>query len=427
MAHRATDLCRWWMEDASVNHITMKSIRLFFLLFIFTQQAFGQAPGAFSYQAVARDDNGTIISNESIVLDIEIVRDAPDGDSVYKESFSLTTTSTGLISVSVGTGSVLSGNFDSINWASGNYFLRTFINGTEMGTTQILSVPYALYANAAETVRTESQVLSLEGNVLSISGGNSIELPIETTKQSILISGNVTNEEVADQLDRELGPNTSVIEINSTTGLTTLDIAGKSELFELKILNNSDLATLSINGLQSVGRCIVEGNNSLDSISVNGLLTCDEFKLSNSAVTSFELPGLHTANVYFGFYNNENAHTLVLPDLEVSNAFAVIGNTILDSININSLQFVKEIIFVNNYALSFVNIDAVLTGFRLSAVLNDFPVTMVDYFLERLVSLPDAEDKDVSITDSPPVPPSTQGLADVAILESRGYHVSVDQ
>lgn len=405
----------------------MKYLSAIILFFFFVNLLYSQAPGAFSYQAVARDADGAIIANENVTLEIEVIKNAIDGESVYKESHSLTTPSSGIISVYVGKGSVLSGNFNSIDWSTGSYFLKTYFNGIEMGTSQIMSVPYALYAQHAETVEKESQVLSLEGNILSISGGNSIELPIETSKQSILITGTMTNEEVAEQLQNELGPNTSVIEINSTVGVTSLNISGKSELYELKIINNKNLTSITIAGVQSVGELSIEGNTSLVNISVDGLTTCNGFKLLNTVATSIQIPDLATINVFCTIGNNENVKTLSLPELEICSDLAIINNSVLDSIDIHSIQILKKLHLVTNSSLSSINLDPVLSGFMLNSVQNDFSVNMVDYFLQRAVSLPDAEVKEISISDFPPVPPSAEGQNNVAILESRGYNVNVDE
>ena len=406
----------------------MKQFVKLILLLIFAQHTFAQAPGAFSYQAVVRDADGMIISNQEVEIGIEIIQGAADSTAVYKESFSQNTSTTGVISISVGTGNILSGDFHAIDWTTGTYFLKTIFNGTEMGTTQILSVPYALYSSIADSVRAESQVLSLEGNVLSISGGNSIELPIETSKQSILITGTLTNEEVASRLANELGPNTSVIEINSTRGLTSLEISGKSNLYELKILNNKDLESLSIQGLQQAGRIEIDRNTRLNDIRISGLQSCNFFNLTGSAVSSIEIPDLTSVIDFIGFQDNKNAHTLLLPDLESTGILMVMGNDMLDSVNVNSLKLLKHLLVHTCPVLVYVNLDSVLSGFKLDSFQNGFQVDMVDYFLERLVSLPDAEVKEISIRATyPGIPPSPEGLANVTILESRGYTIYVDE
>lgn len=407
----------------------MKKLWTVLLFFIIAQQVFPQAPQSFSYQALARDASGSVLAEEPVLLEIEIIQDTPDGPPVYKESFSVTTSAAGLISVSVGKGSVISGSFSSIDWASGDYFIKSIFNGTVMGTTQILSVPYALYANEAETVKNEKQVLSLDGNVLSISGGNSIVLPIETSKESIFISGTVTNEEVAAQLEKELGPNTTVIEVIGTTGLTHLAISGKSNLNELIIQNNTDLVSLSVNDLQHVEVFKMEDNTALSEVDITGLETCGKFWLYNSAVTTLEVPGLKTVRIDFALNNNNNIETLLIPDLESTYVLMTMNSPVLDSVNIASLKILGQLIIYGCPVFSSIDLDGVLTGFRLMSFQNAFSVEMVDYFLERLVSLPDAaaDDKVVRISDSPPVPPSAQGMENVAILKSRGYSVTVDQ
>ena len=122
-----------------------------YLLFI-SLVSNAQAPQAFNYQAAAYSISGNPIGNQLISLRISILDGSATGPIVYSESFSTTTDITGLFSISIGTGTVLSGNFSSIKWKSGSKWQKTEIdtaggsNYVLMGTSQYLSVPYALYA-----------------------------------------------------------------------------------------------------------------------------------------------------------------------------------------------------------------------------------------------------------------------------------------
>jgi len=113
---------------------------------------FAQAPNKMSYQAVIRDLSSNLITNQSIGMRISILQGAPNGTAVYIETHTPTTNVNGLASIEIGAGNVFLGSFSTINWANGPYFIKTEtdpLGGTSYsitGTSQMLSVPYALYA-----------------------------------------------------------------------------------------------------------------------------------------------------------------------------------------------------------------------------------------------------------------------------------------
>ncbi len=115
-----------------------------------------QAPEKMNYQAVVRDANGLLVVNQQIGIQISIIHELPDGTAVYVETQTPTTGSNGVVSIVIGEGSVVSGDFSSIDWGNGIYFIQTEVdikggtNYTITGISQLLSVPYALYAREAE-------------------------------------------------------------------------------------------------------------------------------------------------------------------------------------------------------------------------------------------------------------------------------------
>lgn len=119
---------------------------------LFTQSIFAQAPNKMNYQAVIRDASNALIVNQAVGMSISILQGSSSGTAVYSEVHTPTTNSNGLISIEIGDGLAVTGQFSTINWANGPYFLKTETDPTGgtsysiTGTSQLLSVPYALYA-----------------------------------------------------------------------------------------------------------------------------------------------------------------------------------------------------------------------------------------------------------------------------------------
>lgn len=108
-----------------------------------------QVPQQIKYQAVARDASGDPMANESINLQISILPGNAEATAIFTEQHALTTSAQGLLAVDIGTGTPVTGTFDAIDWSAGPYFLKVALNGTLMGTSQLVSVPYALHAKTA--------------------------------------------------------------------------------------------------------------------------------------------------------------------------------------------------------------------------------------------------------------------------------------
>ena len=119
---------------------------------LFSSFLFAQAPQGFNYQGVARNTFGTIITNKQIGLRFTLHNATPNGTAVYSETKTIRTDQYGVFSLVVGTGTPVSGTFNTINWGSGNKYLQVEMdpsggnNYKDMGTTQLMSVPFALYA-----------------------------------------------------------------------------------------------------------------------------------------------------------------------------------------------------------------------------------------------------------------------------------------
>jgi hypothetical protein len=153
----------------------MKSTILILFAFVFTLSSFAQVPQKFNYQAVVRNNTGVIITNQNISVKAEIL-DSNINSVLYSETHAVTTNAQGLFSLQVGSGIVKSGLFVNIDWSAGNRYIRTSVDltgGTNyqlMGTSQLLSVPYALYSKEV-TVK-----VSVSGDTVQI-GNKKIIIP----------------------------------------------------------------------------------------------------------------------------------------------------------------------------------------------------------------------------------------------------------
>jgi uncharacterized protein (TIGR02145 family) len=134
----------------------MKRIILSLFLVLSGACLFAQVPQSFKYQTVVRDAGGVILSGQDVSFRMSILQGSSSGTAVYVETFSVQTNQFGLATFNIGQGTYVSGNFATIDWSTGLYWVKVEIdpsNGTsfaEAGTSQLLSVPYALEAKTAE-------------------------------------------------------------------------------------------------------------------------------------------------------------------------------------------------------------------------------------------------------------------------------------
>ncbi len=114
-----------------------------------------QAPQGFNYQAIVRNSAAEILTNQNTSFQISVRQGTATGNLVYKEIHLVTTNQFGIAAFEIGNGTVIAGNFSLVNWALGPYFLQIELDATggtnyiDMGTSQLWSVPYALYAKTA--------------------------------------------------------------------------------------------------------------------------------------------------------------------------------------------------------------------------------------------------------------------------------------
>jgi len=146
----------------------MKKVFTILAAVVLTITVFAQTPQKMSYQAVIRDGSNNLVSNQLIGIKISILEGSATGTVVYTETQTPTTNYNGLVSIEIGGGT----GFNAINWGNGIYFIKNETdptggtNYTITGTSQVLSVPYALYSKTAEDswIIFQDSTLSVLGN-----------------------------------------------------------------------------------------------------------------------------------------------------------------------------------------------------------------------------------------------------------------------
>jgi hypothetical protein len=135
----------------------MKKIFTISIFAMLTLYNFAQTPQSFQYQAVIRDASGTALVNQPVSFQISIISSSISGTVEYIETHSLSTNALGIVTLNIGNGTPITGLFTGINWGSSAHYLKVEADPTggtsflDLGTTQLLSVPYALYAKATAT------------------------------------------------------------------------------------------------------------------------------------------------------------------------------------------------------------------------------------------------------------------------------------
>ena len=168
----------------------MKKTLLTFLSALFCAITFAQnVPQGVNYQAVARDASGAVMMNQTLTIQLSVISDITTSAISWQETHSVSTNAYGLFSAIIGqgttTGSGSSATFDVVDWGLSQHLLKVEVyDGSvyvDMGTSAFMSVPYAL--------NSTPQSLTISGDTLFISSGNSIVIPGLTYLNSLLVYG----------------------------------------------------------------------------------------------------------------------------------------------------------------------------------------------------------------------------------------------
>jgi hypothetical protein len=179
------------------------------LFLLITASVFSQSPQKMSYQAVIRDASNTLVSNQSVGMQISILQTTTTETAVYTETHTVTANINGLISLEIGTGST-SDNFSTIDWSAGPYFIKTETDPTGgnsytiIGTSQLMSVPFALYATTSGSSQTNTIAIAL----------NTAKVGITTQQATDITSNNAKTGITSDQAD-------AIVANTAKTGITS--------------------------------------------------------------------------------------------------------------------------------------------------------------------------------------------------------------
>ncbi len=221
-----------------MKHIYILLLHVFLLNII----VHAQVPKTFNYQAVARDEQGTALANQNIVVEISVLKGSTTGSIVWQEVHYTQTNAFGLFTVEIGGSDGIQteigtlNSFDAIDWSNDNYYIQTrvdfgkaeFINGfVDMGTVKLTSVPYALVADSAVNVPipTLSQVLNINESTL-----NTNDVPkwdgTSWTVGTAGITGNYLNQDGTTDLTGDWTiSNNSITLTNGNINLTSGDVS----------------------------------------------------------------------------------------------------------------------------------------------------------------------------------------------------------
>ena len=154
------------------------------IMVLFPIFAIAQAPQKINFQSILRNSSGEVIGNSSVSLKISILSGSINSSSVYSETHAKTTDASGLISLQIGNGTLISGIFANIDWGGASHFIKLeadFSGGSNyvvLGTQELMSVPYALYATKTDT--TSLNLTNRLGKKVNISDTSNMLLNYRT-------------------------------------------------------------------------------------------------------------------------------------------------------------------------------------------------------------------------------------------------------
>jgi hypothetical protein len=331
----------------------MKTTYTLLLFLLATVSILAQAPEKMSYQAVLRDASNTLLTNQEVGMQISILQTTITGTAVYIETQTATTNINGLVSLEIGTGST-SDNFATIDWSAGPYFIKSATDPsgggsyTITGTSQIMSVPFALYAKTSGS--SEANATNIISNTIDI----------ETNTTAIII-----NTAKVGYTDTLVSDNTDVAANTAKVGITS-DQASEITTNTAKTGVTSDQSTAITTNTAKVGYtdALVSGNTDVAANTAKVGITSDQASeittnTAKTGVTSDQSTAITTNTAKVGYTD-----ALVSANTDVAANTAKVGIT-SDQANAISANTTKT---AAAGALTGTSLNATVVGSSLTSV-----------------------------------------------------------
>jgi hypothetical protein len=312
------------------NTIQLLNSAFLLIIFCFVTTVQAQAPQKMNYQAILRNANNSLITNTTVGIKISIL--STSNTIAYSESHTATTNENGLVTLEIGDGTPLFGTFAGINWANGSYSIKTETdptggtNYTITGTSQLLSVPYALYAANSRDVN--SLEWTTDNNNISNTNSGNVGIGTTTPTSKLNVNGQLTIDQknfggYGGLLIKGDGPGSNYPNIamtvkntndedivagyiggaitNKTAGSEAMDLAFLTSEYGLDGL--SEKMTIKSNGNVGIGT-----TTPTSKLNVNGQLTIDQknFGGYGGLLIKGDGPGSNYPNIAMTVKNTNN-------------------------------------------------------------------------------------------------------------------------
>jgi hypothetical protein len=247
-----------------------------------------QVPEKMSYQAIIRNNSGQLVTDHNVGMKISILQGSITGTPVYEEAHTATTNANGLVTIEIGGGTTLSGTFADIDWTGGPYFLKTQTDpagGTDYsitGTSQLLSVPYALYAKNSGL--TDNSITS-----------------------SHILNESVYAADIADEPGVSWGDSIKAITIPETSGeLSCISINAPAQGFVIVTVSGFVNWHVTSSGVGIIHLAVSETSGNTDApvqtIGINGITSVEYYRYPFSITRAFPVSA-GTNTFYFNGYH----------------------------------------------------------------------------------------------------------------------------
>jgi hypothetical protein len=225
----------------------MKKTLIYIVLLLFVGVAArAQAPQALNYQGVARDGSGFPLASTLLGMRLSVHDGSPSGTIVYQETQAPTTNSFGLYNVAIGNGTPVTGTLAGVDWSSGSKYLQVEIDpagGTayvSAGISQLLSVPYAIYANTANTANSATTAGSVTGG---ITGSGTVNTVPKFTAAAVLGNSNIFDN------GANVGVNTITPTTMSRLNVSGVGVSGALPYYQAGIVADGSATSASASGV----------------------------------------------------------------------------------------------------------------------------------------------------------------------------------